>query len=400
MELIKSVLPRFSENLNVIACSSSIEYAPYLSVYLRSIKDNASSQKMYDIVVFESSFTKEMKEILASCFNSDNFSVRFVNPEEILGSVDLYITLPHFKRECYYRIVSPQILKNYNRILFTDIDLVATGDVAKIFDIPMNGNIIAACIEPIYKSFYDENKIVLGQNVREYTDNVLKIKPENYYNTGVLLIDVEKYIKNNVLQVLLGAISENYFLYQEQDALNCCLRDNIMKLSLEWNYEADMTIYNHPDIFDYYIQSLSKMKICHFLGGIKPWFYPEKKLAHIWWQYARKTPFYEEILARLIDFRITQRKNEFITPDITKLRQELANVHFPNINKHFAADEYQTKMLFVLNHLGRFKAKKAYFAVKKAFAFGEKHKKYQQKYDVVKQLIRDAKEFKKGLLKI
>jgi uncharacterized protein (DUF2225 family) len=86
--------------------------------------------------------------------------------------------------------------------------------------------------------------------------------------------------------------------------------------------------------------------------------------------------------------------------DSPQLRNELAKIHFPNINNHFAANERQTKLLFVMDHLGRFKAKKAYYVIKKAFAFGEKHKKYQQKYDNVRQLIKDAKTFKKQLLKV
>ena len=53
-----------------------------------------------------------------------------------------------------------------------------------------------------------------------------------------------------------------------------------------------------------------------------------------------------------------------------------------------------------MHHLGRFKMKKAYYGIKKAFAFGEKHKKYQQKYDTVKALIKDAKSFKKQLFKV
>ncbi|MBO6288954.1 MAG: DUF4422 domain-containing protein [Alphaproteobacteria bacterium] len=98
------------------------------------------------------------------------------------------------------------------------------------------------------------------------------------------------------------------------------------------------------------------------------------------------------------------RRNDVTTisdiRDCNQLRNELANVHFPNINNHFAANELQTKLLFVMHHLGRFKAKKAYYGIKKAFAFGEKHKKYQQKYDAIKALIKDANAFKKQLFKV
>ena len=123
-------------------------------------------------------------------------------------------------------------------------------------------------------------------------------------------------------------------------------------------------------------------------------------MADIWWQYARKTPFYEEILQKLIDFRISQRKPQANTAEIQQLRKEFAQVHFPNINNRFAANEYNTKLLFVIEHPMRFKLKKSWYAIKKAFAFGKRYQKYKQKYQSLKTLLKDAKKLKKSFFKI
>ncbi|TKZ35798.1 hypothetical protein EZH24_03380 [Brachyspira catarrhinii] len=37
-------------------------------------------------------------------------------------------------------------------------------------------------------------------------------------------------------------------------------------------------------------------KIIHYCDIYKPWKSPELELANIWWQYARKTSFYEDII--------------------------------------------------------------------------------------------------------
>ena len=84
----------------------------------------------------------------------------------------------------------------------------------------------------------------------------------------------------------------------------------------------------------------------------------------------------------------------------TNLRKELAQIHFPNINNRFAANEYNNKLLFVIEHPMRFKLKKSWYAIKKAFAFGKRYQKYKQKYQSLKTLLKDAKKLKKSFFKI
>lgn len=398
-----SVKPFWNDVKTAICVSSSDEYLPYLCVYLKSIA--ATSLRKKDIIVFNRNISDSNKQKLLKCFSADEtIQIRFVDPSFLFKNVNLYVSHDYFKEECYYRVAATKLLNEYSKIIFTDLDLISNDDILNLADIDMKGCPIAACVEPIWRELYMQDNKIYNTSIRKYTNDVLKLSnPFCYYNTGVVVFDVAECNRINMFDKIIDIIRKNNFLYQEQCALNVLFKDCFCTLPAVWNYELAPSLISNTYNFDFYNEykeNESIAKVFHFLGRYKPWKNPLEYKADIWWSYARKTPFYEEILARLIDFRITQRKNEFITPDITKLRQELANVHFPNINKHFAVDEYQTKMLFVLNHLGRFKAKKAYFAVKKAFAFGEKHKKYQKKYDVVKQLIRDAKEFKKGLLKI
>ena len=51
-----------------------------------------------------------------------------------------------------------------------------------------------------------------------------------------------------------------------------------------------------------YKQDRKSPKIIHWAGEkSKPWLNPSEDLADIWWSFARKTPFYEEILQRSIN---------------------------------------------------------------------------------------------------
>lgn len=117
--------------------------------------------------------------------------------------------------------------------------------------------------------------------------------------------------------------------------------------------------------------------------------------------YTDKTDPHEVLLGNTdLYYKILKENCLSKDDDISHLRQEFIDIHFPNINNRFGANEYNTKLLYVLNHLATYRVKKAIYAVKKAFAFGKRHEKYQAKYNNVKALIKEAKKFKKQLMKV
>ena len=59
-------------------------------------------------------------------------------------------------------------------------------------------------------------------------------------------------------------------------------------------------IYIALDKWNKYLRDLEFPRILHFTSAFKPWKNPDLPNASIWWQYARKSPFYEEILFRNI----------------------------------------------------------------------------------------------------
>lgn len=64
------------------------------------------------------------------------------------------------------------------------------------------------------------------------------------------------------------------------------------------------------------------------------------------------------------------------------------------------SEELDVKSLFILQNPLKFWIKLLYYGFKRALSFGKKRQKYQQKYDIVKNLIKDAKRYKKSLFKV
>ena len=120
------------------------------------------------------------------------------------------------------------------------------------------------------------------------------------------------------------------------------------------------------------LNALRIKKIIHYNSQFKPWFYPDKPYADIWWSYARETPFYEEILARLMDFKISQ------------MPQAVVDYH----------------AVYMLSHPIYFKLKKLRYRLLKHITFGKKRKRYREKYRLLKAQMKKARRLEKQFRRV
>ena len=72
---------------------------------------------------------------------------------------------------------------------------------------------------------------------------------------------------------------------------------------MEWNVENHLVVENQnlqdllpSKIYLAYKKSLENAKFLHFSSSLKPWQDSTSYNAHLFWKYARLTPFYEEMV--------------------------------------------------------------------------------------------------------
>ena len=377
---------KMNSRMDIVLTASDF-YAPFMSVTMASILSNTPKNRDLFFHIITEDFSEKNKIKIMELKSIREFDIEWKH----ISCREMNIPLAQQKRVsdiAYARLYTSSIFPSLEKCVIVDSDLVIDCNLQALYDIDLNDYVTAIAQDPLERG---------EKSWWEFLD-----VPEQYpyLNTGLILMNVSKFRSEQYEKKL----SDNYEKYKEklnyidQDLIYMTCSEYNKVIDPEWNF-LPMCYYSDPSLKKRLFKTAF---VYHFGGNRKPWIYTDIDKAEVWWKYARRCPFYEEILRRLIDFRITQRKNEFGKADteVTKLRQEFAQIHFPNINNHFAADERQIKLFFVMNHLLRFKAKKVYYRVKKAFAFGEKHKRYQAKYEAVKQLLREAKKLKGELWKV
>lgn len=368
---IETLTPVWNDNYVAIAANSSNEYVPYLSVYLESIKANASKDTNYDVIILEQSITDENKKILKETFETEeNLSLRFFNPSVLFKNSNLHVSHYYLCKESYFRLSTPIIFAKYKRIIFTDVDLIFNADPKKLYELDMQDSLVLSVLEPVWSDWINRNAKVSGVDIINYSKNILRLENiHRYFNTGVMLMDIEKLKQNGCGEQFLSKLTNGVnYLYQDQDILNEVLGMNLGVLPWEWNYEVldhRVKLNANEDIRKY--SSEEKKSIIHWIGSNKPWVKPDKSLAYIWWQHARRTPYYEIILQRTLD------QNKKVASGISK--EDLC-----------CAVSYRTNVL-----------KYWRYKLLSKITFGKTKEHYKEKRYLWKEKIRKAEKIREGV---
>ena len=167
-----------------IVFASNENYAPYMSVAIRSIIEHKSPDKEYRVYVLHSGLRKETLALLQK-MTVEGLCVQAVDMTERVKDCPLYVC-SYFTEEMYYRIWIPEIFKEYEKVLYLDCDVLAQADVAEMFMKDMEGNYIGACSD------------VHTFEMQSYIRDKLRCPEEGYFNSGVLMFNIPLWIKENL----------------------------------------------------------------------------------------------------------------------------------------------------------------------------------------------------------
>ncbi len=382
LDEIKPVEKIYDNNCIPIAFASSDYFVPYLAVTIQSIIEHSNALYNYDLVVFNKDISNNNQMKLAKMLNNyDNFHIRFVNVSNIFSQLSLY-TPGHVSIETYFRLIIPLYMQSYNKILFLDSDLCILEDVANLYNIDIGDNALAATEECLMSALVG----IHGQWVVDYMHDRLGLKNiDKYFQAGVMIMNIKKFIENKYSYTLLKMVEEFNYNIVDQDAMNELLNDEVYWLPNEWNYpplQKHMKDVNYLDNMSDYIRkkylAVKNPKLLHFADREKPWFYPDEDYAEVWWQYARKSPFYEIIMARMIDNKLAVSNKQ--------LSSTLKN----NLLKYFQNTMYN------MGHYPKNVFNYYKYRVLRNFVFGKTLKRYIYKKNLYKAKIKTVDHFING----
>lgn len=297
--------PAFKDDNVAIVLSANDFYVPYVAVLLESIKQNIDNNRHYDIIIINRDISKISEKNCCSIFDGfKNVSLRFLNVSRFDEEFKHLPTHGHFKLETYFRLLMPDIMPDYNKAIYIDSDLVVCDDLAKLYDENIDGYLLAACKDADTAGLYNG----FEKNKKKYMDTVLKIKnPYEYFQAGVILFNLDEFRKKYSVEEMLRFATSRKWELLDQDVLNYLAQGHVKFVDMSWNCMYDWRNIRLKEIisrapkylYDEYVSAHKHPKIIHYAGPDKPWHQPYSDYADIFWDYARNTIYYEELIHRL-----------------------------------------------------------------------------------------------------
>lgn len=144
------LLPAFSKNNIAIAFCADDNFAPCTAVMIRSILANRDEKDNYDFVLLHSGMsTENQRKISGVATQYKNASMRFIN---VMGFISQYQFFTgtvrkekEISKEAYYRLLIPEILSEYEKVLYLDGDMIALFNIAEVYHTNLGSNLVAAC---------------------------------------------------------------------------------------------------------------------------------------------------------------------------------------------------------------------------------------------------------------
>lgn len=260
---------QMSKNNVHLALCFDLNYMYYMLVTVLSVLDNVDSDtKICLHLVHQNLSENNLNFILKKVAKYEFVTVHFY-PESDLNLPE--VSAGRYGLAALYRMYLAQILPTeVKKVIYLDSDLMVLGNVSDLWNVELNTNVAAAVVNLSSKPCIE-----------------VGLQPEDYFNSGVMVMDIDKWKENNISDLAIDILNTTSYRYLDQAALNLALKDKWLKLPLFWNMESDIFAYKNAkkqhefhgfDSIDY---ALSNPKIIHFTGRRKPWnyysFHPYKK---------------------------------------------------------------------------------------------------------------------------
>lgn len=237
-------------------------YIPQLQVLLTSLFINNPGE-LFSLYLLHSGIPQDRLSSIRRQCEASRYTFEAIRVED-----SLFQGAPvtrQYPREMYYRLLAAQLLpKSVKRILYLDPDVLVINPIRPLWETDLQGKMFAAAAHT--------GKTELANNV-----NQLRLGTEHaYYNSGVLLMDLEQARQLIEPQVLFHYVEQHRMalILPDQDILNALYGAQILPLEdVLWNYDA-------RNYSNYLLRSggvcdlpwvMEHTAILHFCGKEKPW---------------------------------------------------------------------------------------------------------------------------------
>ncbi|MFS0559813.1 glycosyltransferase family 8 protein [Terribacillus sp. 179-K 1B1 HS] len=186
-------------------------------------------------------------------FVNFNVNINFVNLSELNILINDLPTNNKISIEAYFRLFIGRIInKDEDRAIYLDCDTIVNSPIEDLYYLNIDNKVIGAV----------EDALKFNKKFPDFIEN-LSLTNYNYFNSGVMLINLKLWREKNIENKLLNFLTHktDKIIYHDQDVLNSILNLEWYELDYAWNVQTFFV-----NKVDRYLDSFNHPKIIHYIG--------------------------------------------------------------------------------------------------------------------------------------
>lgn len=303
----------------VYACDDN--YAMQAGVSIASLLEHCGSDTELTVCVLCCEVSGENTARLQSVGAGYPQRIVLIDAGDVIRELSSqYIDAQQWSLAAYARLLTPELLPDAGKILYLDCDTLVVDDVTQLWETPLGTAGCAAVPEP-FSALHKKN--------------VRLAKDEPYYNSGVMLIDLDKWRAQDIIPRFAECIRRHKgrVPYVDQGCVNEVCRGDIVTLPARYNVHTLLYDFTYEEAAAYrrengpysreeVRQAKEHPVVVHFTSSFlsrRPWIegseHPyTKEWERVWertpWAGIPKRAYHPDMARRLLNtfYRHTPRK--------------------------------------------------------------------------------------------
>ncbi|MCR4744170.1 MAG: hypothetical protein K5894_02945 [Lachnospiraceae bacterium] len=288
------------------------KYIPYTGIMLTSAAIN--NREHIDAYLLSSDLDDSDLNKIKNAVKDYDMTVYLFTADKSRFSERLPLVENYWSIEIYYKFLLTELLpENLDRALYLDGDIIVNKPLDVFYNTPFMGNDIIASTHRV-----ENNTVKQREMLKEAFDNGYR-----YFNSGVMLLNLEQMRKNYNFQTYMDAVNIwNYEMeFPDQDILNWVHWKKIGYMDGDkYNFIARMG----KEAGLTYEKVKEHATIVHYTED-KPWSNGDFHfdIEKLWWDYAKKSSFYDELSFSFINEIMTNNDTEKYVRELQNYNNEL-----------------------------------------------------------------------------
>lgn len=263
-------------------------YVEPAAVAFHSLMNKAEENVFYEMYVLHSDITEARQHILTSIIKkSQKANLTFIHTNGALDDLwknknfNYKYSNSTFTVDTIVRCFGARFFPQYDKIIYSDVDVIFTDDISELYDIDLSDKYLAG----VKNAFTKYSNYELSHLKPEH----LKILEDKYISGGIWVMNLKKIREDALEEKMIDIIQDKSIIkrWNDQDIMNIACDGKVGFIPLNYiSYPYLFDLLSNPDFTSDYSReelydSIINPKIIHFAAN-KPW-NGNPQYSNLWW---------------------------------------------------------------------------------------------------------------------